>query len=394
MASLYEILGVDPKAKSQQLRNAYRKLARLYHPDVNPDPKAHEKMAQINMAFETLNDPARRMEYDAQLFGTPGMSTAVAVAQEKRTREAVSVRLAYRLKDHRTPVYSLSFEPDTNRLVSSSFDNQILWWGENYEVRRSLRLEGGVVNVIHPVGEDKIVAAGCSESLISVWQIQSGEVVSWRNSPLEWICCVGVAPDGSRVALGSIHNVVQVCKTATGDAVFSGGSHNQSVTAVQWSEDGKFLATGSADATVKIWSATTGKLLHSFSSVRSTVTALAFSPDSRMLAVAAVDRSIRIFRLGDNDLVKTFFGHEKPIEAIAFHPDGQLLASCGRDGVVYLWNVLQGRGHGKIEASAQPLSSVVFSPNGKYLAAGGLDKMIRIYELSFTASQAAATERL
>lgn len=389
MVSLYDILGVDPKAKSQQLRMAYRKLARAYHPDINPDPKAHERMAQINMAFETLNDPARRMEYDAQLFGTPGIAaTAVSEARTSTgkspgSRDSVSVRLAYRLKDHRTPIYSLSFEPDTNRLVSSSFDNQILWWNEEYQVRRSLRLEGGVVNVVHPVGEDKIVAAGCSESLISVWQIQGGEVVTWRNSPLEWICCVGVAPDGSRVALGSIHNVVQVCKSATGDAVFAGNQHLQSVTAVQWSADGKYLATGSADATVKIWSATTGKLIHSFDSVRSTVTALAFSPDSRMLAVAAVDRSIRIFRLGDYDLVKTFFGHEKPIESIAFHPDGQLLASVGRDGLVYLWNVLQGRGHGKIEASQQPLSTVSFSHDGKLLAAGGLDKVIRVYELSF-----------
>lgn len=381
VASLYEILGVAPKAKSQQLRNAYRKLARAYHPDINSDPKAHEKMALINSAFETLSDPARRMEYDASLFGTPG--AAIITAPNSPARESVSVKLTQRLKDHRTPIYSISFEPDTNRLVSSSFDNQILWWDDDYTVRRSLRLEGGVVNVVHPVGEDSIVAAGCSESIISVWQINNGEIVTWRNSPLEWICCVSVAQDGKNVALGSIHNFVQVCRTATGDAVFVGSQHTQSVTAVQWSADGKYLATGSADASVKIWSATTGKLLHSFGSVLSTVTALAFSSDSRMLAVASVDRSVRIFRMGDYDLVKTFFGHDKPIESIAFHPDGQLLASAGRDGVVYLWNVMQGRGHGKIEASAQPLSVVSFSPDGSRLATGGLDKVIRIYELAF-----------
>lgn len=384
VASLYDILGVDPKAKSVQLRNAYRRLARAYHPDVNPDPRAHERMAQINMAFETLNDPARRMEYDTQLFGAPGVSTHAVVEDEPVSRDSVSVRLAYRLKDHRTPIYSLAFEPDTNQLISSSFDNQILWWNKSFEVRRSLRLEGGVVNIVHPIGGDKIVAAGCSESLISVWQIQSGEVVTWRNSPLEWICCTGIAPDGAKVALGSLHSLVQVCKSATGDCIFVGNKHDQSVTAVVWSPDGKYLASGSADATVKIWSAVTGKLLHSFDSVRSTVTALAFSPDSRMIAVAAVDRSIRIFRLGDNDLIKTFFGHEKPIESLAFHPQGQLLASASRDGVVYLWNVLQGRGHGKIEASAQPLSTVAFSSDGQFLAAGGLDKIIRVYELTFS----------
>ncbi len=381
MANLYDILGVDPKAKSTTLRNAYRKLARECHPDINPDPKAHEKMALINSAFETLNDPVRRQEYDQVLFGH-----AVSVITEQgveRTHENVSVRMFKRLKEHRTPIYSIAFDKETNCMISSSFDNQILWWDENYEVKRSLRLEGGVVNVVHPIQNDRIVAAGCSESLISTWHIQSGEVASWRNTPLEWICCVNIAPDGNRVALGSLHSTMQVCKSTTGEPVYSRSQHEESVTAVGWSPDGQLLASGSADATVKIWTAQTGRLLETLTNVRSTVTAIAFSADSRFLAIAAVDRSVRIFRLGDLELVKTFFGHEKPIENIAFHPSGHLLASVGRDGVVYLWNVLQGRGHGRIEASTQPLSAVAFSPDGSMLAAGGLDKILRLWQLEF-----------
>lgn len=379
MATLYDILGVDSKVKATTLKNAYRKLAREYHPDVNPDPRAHERMAEINAAFDTLMDPAKRQEYDQLIFGIP----EELEVEKQPVHESVKVRLVKRLTEHRTPIYSISFEPDTNRMISSSFDNQILWWNEKYEIRRQLRLEGGVVNVVHPVGNDKIVAAGCSESLISTWQIQSGEVVSWRNTPLEWICCVAVSPDGARVALGSLHSVVQICKVATGDPAFGGTKHDDSVTAVQWSPDGKYFATGSADATLRIWSAATGRLVTTLGNVRSTVTAIAWSPDSSLIAVAAVDRSIRVFRLGEEELVKTFFGHEKPIEALAFHPEGQLLASVGRDGVIWLWNVLQGAGHGKIEASSQPLSCVAFNSDGTILAAGGLDKTIRLWKLSF-----------
>lgn len=381
MATLYDILGVDPKAKQTALKNAFRKLVMEYHPDVNSDPKAHEKMAEINMAFETLNDPVRRSEYDNEVFGTTVTATYVEVPQPARS---VSVRLVHRLQEHRTPIYCIAFEPGTDRMLTSSFDNQILWWDEEFSIRRSLRLEGGVVNIVHPIEDDKIVAAGCSESLISTWQIHSGEVISWRNTPLEWICCVSISKDGARAALGSLHSVVQICKVATGDTVFGANRHNESVTAVAWSPDGKFLASGSADATVKIWSAATGKLVTTLTNIRSTVTALTWSADSELLAVAAVDRSIRIFRMGEEELVKTFFGHEKPIEALAFHPDGELLASVGRDGVVWLWNVLQGRGHAKIEASSQPLSCVAFNNTGDFLAAGGLDKIIRIWQLDFS----------
>ena len=52
------------------VRSAYRKLARAYHPDPNPEPEAHERMAQINAAFEVLADPSRRSDYDLSLGRT------------------------------------------------------------------------------------------------------------------------------------------------------------------------------------------------------------------------------------------------------------------------------------------------------------------------------------
>ena len=67
LSTLYETLGVTPIALQDEVKNAYRKLAREYHPDINPDPKAHDRMAQINVAFEVLSDPVRRMEYDASI---------------------------------------------------------------------------------------------------------------------------------------------------------------------------------------------------------------------------------------------------------------------------------------------------------------------------------------
>src|SRR5919205_4185112 len=61
----YQILGVDKKATEEDIKKAYRKLARKYHPDLNPnDKEAHKKFQQINEANEVLSDPEKRKKYD------------------------------------------------------------------------------------------------------------------------------------------------------------------------------------------------------------------------------------------------------------------------------------------------------------------------------------------
>ena len=64
MSDLYETLGVDRDASFDEIKKAYRKLARSYHPDVNPDPKMADKFKEITAAYEILSDPDKRQNYD------------------------------------------------------------------------------------------------------------------------------------------------------------------------------------------------------------------------------------------------------------------------------------------------------------------------------------------
>lgn len=61
----YKILGIGKDASDKEIRNAYRKLARKYHPDLNPnDKEANKKFQQVNEANEVLSDPEKRKKYD------------------------------------------------------------------------------------------------------------------------------------------------------------------------------------------------------------------------------------------------------------------------------------------------------------------------------------------
>lgn len=61
----YKVLGLDKNATTDEIKTAYRKLARKHHPDLNPnDKEAHKKFQQINEANEVLSDPEKRKKYD------------------------------------------------------------------------------------------------------------------------------------------------------------------------------------------------------------------------------------------------------------------------------------------------------------------------------------------
>ena len=75
---LYKLLQVDPEAEPEVIDAAFRRLARKYHPDVNPAPEAREHMLRITAAYEVLRDVDRRAAYDRSRRARGGLPRRIA----------------------------------------------------------------------------------------------------------------------------------------------------------------------------------------------------------------------------------------------------------------------------------------------------------------------------
>ena len=136
----YKLLGVDKNATQEDIKKAYRKLARKLHPDLNPnDKEAHKKFQQINEANEVLSDPAKRKKYDQ--YGKDWQ-------QAEQFEQARQSQRSQRPRDFDMETSSGDFEEgDFSDFFTSMFGNmggqrqrQTRFRGEDYNAELQLNL--------------------------------------------------------------------------------------------------------------------------------------------------------------------------------------------------------------------------------------------------------------
>lgn len=101
----YDTLEVSPTATQAEIKQAYRRLAKQYHPDSNQETASHDQIAQINAAYEVLGDPAQRQSYDHQLSARRWIGSDYTSDVSDRQRRAAAAQDLYR-RQRQTGKYS------------------------------------------------------------------------------------------------------------------------------------------------------------------------------------------------------------------------------------------------------------------------------------------------
>jgi curved DNA-binding protein len=135
----YNILGIDKSATPKDIKSAYRKLARKYHPDLNPhDKDAKKNFQQINEANEVLSDPEKRKKYDQ--YGKDWQHSE-QFEKGRHSQEQPSYSGAGRYSDMKSEGdFSDFFESMFGRATDAGRNRQVKFRGEDYNAELHLEL--------------------------------------------------------------------------------------------------------------------------------------------------------------------------------------------------------------------------------------------------------------
>lgn len=131
---LYTTLGLQRSASTDEIRRAYRILARRYHPDVNPGSHSAERFKSISAAYETLSDEGKRSAYDAEL------QTAAQFSQAAKRAQAYAANQARRANPSKPSMATSLKKAASSQTPSASLWNRIRSVGENLLPRQKRSL--------------------------------------------------------------------------------------------------------------------------------------------------------------------------------------------------------------------------------------------------------------
>ncbi|KAH7839702.1 hypothetical protein Vadar_007575 [Vaccinium darrowii] len=255
-------------------------------------------------------------------------------------------------RGHSGPVYSASFSPVGDFLLSSSSDSTIRLW--------STKLNA---NLVCYKGHN-----------YPVWDVQ-------------------FSPAGHYFASASHDRTARIWSMDRIQPLRIMAGHLSDVDCVQWHENCNYIATGSSDKTVRLWDVQSGECVRIFIGHRSMVLSLAMSPDGRYMASGDEDGTIMMWDLSSGRCVTPLVGHTSCVWSLAFSCEGSLLASGSADCTVKLWDVTASTKVPKIEENktgstnrlrslktlptkSTPVYSLQFSRRNLLFAAGVLSKNI------------------
>ncbi len=422
LARYYEVLGLPTTASPQQIKQAYRDLVKLWHPDryIN-DPlgkvKAEREIKKINEAYAALKHNQESIVATNDVASSAGMKNTpeyhyqagIVCAEAEDYRGAIAeFSLAIKLNPDYLEVYQyrgfifskLGYENRANadlqqaeRLKLRQKYSQAPPSPHHYantgssicRLTRTIMAHKKAVNCVAINDNGQVFASGGQDKKIKLWQLDTGEAIANLVGHSGSINCLLFDRRQQFLISGSQDKTIRFWNWEQRKIIRTFGGwftgHTKGINSLVMDTIGHSLISGSDDNSIKIWDLKTGKARETIASSLSTVTCLAISQDSRFFCSGGLEKQLRIRSVQTGAVIRSIRGNSG-ILSIIFSPDGNLLVTGGCDRQIIVWDIVSRQKIYTLTGHSGRISSLAFSLDGKILISGSWDKTIKLWKLN------------
>ena len=434
----YALLGIKHTATPEEVKKAYRNMAKIWHPDRYTDnpvlkAKAEAEIKKINQAYAAIKaypaDKIDRVVKQEQSYSRPRSNTyqqaspeslyqqgvayaeageyqaaldsfAQAIRRDSDYLEAYQYRgfilskLGYKLradaefkKAHQIKVKQSkkSYEAgqfqaeESSQPVSHTVKTQL---SQILQCERTIVANDRSIDCIALSSFYQTFASASGDRQIRLWQF-NGQRIGTLDEHSDRVTCLTMSPSGQTLISGSQDRTIKfwdlrkkkVMRTFGG--YFDG--HLNHVVALAISPDNQTLLSCDADSSLKVWDVNRAREIQNIS-FSAAITCLAFSPNSQLFCSGGLEPQIRIREVKTRQVVRSL-NNTSAVLSLAFSPNGKLLATGGLDRQIRLWDLTVGKVIYTLEGHEDRISTVLFSHDGQTLISGSWDKSIKIWQL-------------
>lgn len=433
----YKILGLTPPVSTGAIKTAYRRLAKVHHPDRFAANSPQQKQAvrefiQITEAYEVLRsvlhiDDCGSVPKTTTVVTTPpSPATYYALgtlhAENEDFQDAISAfsqsiridptflkayqyrgfiysKLGYEnraeadLRKAKEIELAQSVSPKESKQASSCLSQETSRVSqpeeapsESWQIRTCIQAHARAIHCLAISPRGNCIASGGDDRQIKLWDLDLPSVkLLTALKETESVSGLSFSPDGH-----NLYSCSRNCALRQWDLLAlkprplsnRKTQHDDVLTALALSRDGKILATGSKDRTIKLWfldSGDRGKPL-TLKGYGSEITSIVISPDGQLLASAGLERNIRLRSLTTGKLLRSL-NNESGAFALAINSNASILAVGSANHKIHLWNLHTGEFLGQLTGHQDGVTALAFSGSGLELISGSLDRRLKIWDV-------------